>query len=71
MRARAAQMTRPPRALYSVDLSSRAGEGGALWTILTVSLVAGVAAIVLGPLGTRLREMGKKALADVDAAKTW
>lgn len=71
LRLKVGELLAQPAAEHDVDLESREGEGGILWTILTVSLVAGIAALFLGPLGTRLKDLGAKSLADVDSAKTW
>lgn len=50
-----------------VDLASRDGIEGALWNILTVSLVAAIAAAVLFVLGPRIIALGNSAVSRVQA----
>lgn len=44
-----------------LDLRSRRGEGGMIWTILTISLVAAVAAVSLYVFGPKIMTMGTQA----------
>ncbi len=50
-----------------VDLSSREGIEGALLNILTISLVAAIAALVLFVLGPRIIQLGTDAVNRVQA----
>jgi hypothetical protein len=50
-----------------LDLDSRDGVEGALWNILTISLVAAIAAAVLFVVGPRVIELGNQAVARIQA----
>jgi hypothetical protein len=50
-----------------LDLESRDGVEGALWNILTISLVAAIAAAVLFVVGPRVIELGNQAVARIQA----
>ncbi len=50
-----------------IDLRSRRGIDGAIWTILTVSLVAAIAAAVLFTLGPKLLTLGRNAVTKVQS----
>lgn len=50
-----------------LDLDSREGVEGALWNILTISLVAAIAAAVLFVIGPRVIELGNQAVARIQA----
>lgn len=50
-----------------LDLDSREGVEGALWNILTISLVAAIAAAVLFVVGPRVIELGNQAVARIQA----
>jgi hypothetical protein len=50
-----------------LDLESRNGVEGALWNILTISLVAAIAAAVLFVIGPRVIELGNQAVARIQA----
>ncbi len=53
-----------------IRLNSRRGEGGMIWTILTVSLVAAVAAAFLFVAGPQIIALGQKASTQI-AAPPW
>lgn len=50
-----------------VDLHSRRGVEGAIWTILSVSLVAVIAVTVLFALGPKLIQLGQNAVSKVQS----
>lgn len=53
--------------LRPIRLSSRRGEGGMIWTILTISLVATVAAAVLFVIGPKILDLGQQATTKIQA----
>lgn len=50
-----------------LDLESREGVEGALWNILTISLVAAIAVAVLFVIGPRVIELGNQAVSRIQA----
>ncbi|MCL5998680.1 MAG: hypothetical protein M1546_21870 [Chloroflexi bacterium] len=52
---------------HGVDLHSRRGVEGAIWTILSVSLVAVIAVTVLFTLGPKLIQLGQNAVSKVQS----
>jgi hypothetical protein len=62
-----AMSTLNERLSQGINLRSRRGIDGAIWTILTVSLVAAIAAAVLFTLGPRLLALGRNAVTRVQS----
>ena len=54
-------------ALRPIRLRSRRGEGGMIWTILTISLVATVAAAVLFVIGPKILDLGQQATTKIQS----
>lgn len=65
--AQTAQADALSRINTGVDLDSRDGIEGALWNILTLSLVAAIAAVVLFVMGPKIIDLGTKATAKIQA----
>ena len=65
--AHTAQTQALARMNAGVDLTSRDGIEGALWNILTLSLVAAIAAVVLFVLGPKIITLGTQATSKVQA----
>jgi hypothetical protein len=53
--------------IQSLNLSSRRGEGNAIWTILVIGLIAVVATVALFPIGQRMITMGQQAAAKLQS----
>lgn len=52
--------------LTPVNLRSRRGEGGVLWSILAIAMVAGVAIVSIIVIGPKLKELGQNAANQVN-----
>lgn len=53
--------------IQALNLSSRRGEGNAIWTILVIGLIAVVATVALFPIGQRMIAMGQEAAAKLQS----
>lgn len=55
------------RLVHGIDIRSRRGIDGAIWTILSVSLVVVLAVTVLFALGPKLIQLGQSAVSKVQS----
>ena len=55
------------RLTHGIDMRSRRGIDGAIWTILSVSLVVVLAVTVLFALGPKLIQLGQSAVSKVQS----